>query len=75
MSETRSSSPGSDPLATATRAKAGEYDVEGALRGRHARRVGVYDRPERPALGGSSIFGTVLVVLSLLLAIYFLFLR
>jgi hypothetical protein len=38
-----------------------------------SRRVGVYDRPNRPSLQSGSMLGTMLLVIALVIAVYYLF--
>lgn len=50
-----------------------EYDTQAASSGTQSRRVGVYDRPERPTARSRSLFSTILLLMAVLLAVYFLF--
>jgi hypothetical protein len=50
-----------------------EYDTQAASSGTQSRRVGVYDRPERPLARSSSLFSTILLLVAVLVAVYFLF--
>jgi hypothetical protein len=37
------------------------------------RRVGVYDRPDRPALRSGSMMGTMLLLIAIVIALYYFF--
>jgi hypothetical protein len=51
-----------------------EYDTQAASSDTQSKRVGIYDRPEHSTVrSSSSMFSTILLLLAVLLAVYFLF--